>query len=64
MVKSRWKSPDCALSRATLLTDSPSDLDSLEDLKLLRQEGLDFCSISQGDSKTLHATTIASWVYN
>ncbi|KAJ7239604.1 hypothetical protein B0H12DRAFT_1135997 [Mycena haematopus] len=57
MVKSRWNSPNCAVNRVMLSTNFASDLDELEDLELLRQEGLDICSYSPGD-------LLASWEYS
>ncbi|KAJ7231036.1 hypothetical protein B0H12DRAFT_1146937 [Mycena haematopus] len=60
MVKSRWNTPNCALSRAMLLTNLAPDLDTLEDFKLLRQEGLDIHSFLQEDAKAL----LASWMYH
>ncbi|KAJ7239589.1 hypothetical protein B0H12DRAFT_1135969 [Mycena haematopus] len=60
MVKSRWKSPNCDLSRAMFLTNFALDLDTLEDKReMLRQEGLDFRSVSQGDMRALQA----SWLH-
>ncbi|KAF7371184.1 hypothetical protein MSAN_00753900 [Mycena sanguinolenta] len=60
MVKSRWISPECALSRAMLMTNLTPDLDTIKDLQLLRQEGMEFRSFAQDDALSL----LASWVYS
>ncbi|KAJ7208770.1 hypothetical protein B0H12DRAFT_1158367 [Mycena haematopus] len=60
MVKSRWKSPNCALSRVMLPSNFVSDPDTLEEkFELLRREGLDFRLFPQKDMTALHA----SWLY-
>ncbi|KAJ7208759.1 hypothetical protein B0H12DRAFT_1158335 [Mycena haematopus] len=54
MVKSRWTSPNCALSRAMAVKKLPPKFETQENLRLLRDEGIDFWYGKE---------SMASWLY-